>query len=394
VLYQKHFLEHEFPACIVSDNGPAFASELIGKLDKLSNIRHLFTTPYHPQSNGKIERKHRDLKAGLKIYVDEHHTNWDKKLLSLTYALRTTPDETSVYTPFYLWHGRHPVTPLDILSGAFDKEPTSQELVLTAMQSQLEAARVAEQLKTQRDAKWLSKAPEETKLPTLWETGQMVLVKRPQRQEGLSTKLLYGWVGPFTVRKMVTPVNYSVDLGNGRSQTYHVSRLHPYHPTTYPLGKDIEVIDLFDYTAVSEADDFEMGAPLLPVEPYQIGQLLLFDQGRDARIGRIEMLDPDSDILEMHTYDTMDLDFTQGSDDQTNWEKGLYPLYLNNQNGLKACKSRDAAGMQPVIIRIHYTDVLDVPFTLSKDRLKKAQLKILHRWHSGNYADVSAPLWN
>jgi hypothetical protein len=201
-------------------------------------------------------------------------------------------------------------------------------------------------------------------------------------------------VGPFTVRKMVTPVNYSVDLGNGRSQTYHVSRLHPYHPTTYPLGKDIEVIDLFDYTAVSEADDFEMGAPLLPVEPYQIGQLLLFDQGRDARIGRIEMLDPDGDILEMHTYDTMDLDFTQGSDDQTNWEKGLYPLYLNNQNGLKACKSRDAAGMQPVIIRIHYTDVLDVPFTLSKDRLKKAQLKILHRWHSGNYADVSAPLWN
>ena len=62
------------------------------------------------------------------------------------------------------------------------------------------------------------------------------------------------------------------------------------------------MIDLFDYTAVSEVDDFEVGAPLLPVEPYRIGQLLLFDQGRDARIGRIEMLDPDGDILEMRVH--------------------------------------------------------------------------------------------
>lgn len=51
-------LVYNIPKIIVSDNGPAFVSEIFKQVMKLLNIDHIRTTPYHPQSNGGIERYH------------------------------------------------------------------------------------------------------------------------------------------------------------------------------------------------------------------------------------------------------------------------------------------------------------------------------------------------
>ena len=116
-LYRDHFLEHGHPRVIVSDNGPSFRSGLMRELNKRAGCSHLFTTPYRPQSNGKVERVHRTMKAALKIFVNIEQTDWDDVLRSIIYAIRTTAPSNSVYTPFYLWHNRHPTTPLELLSG-------------------------------------------------------------------------------------------------------------------------------------------------------------------------------------------------------------------------------------------------------------------------------------
>jgi transposase InsO family protein len=391
VLYQRHFLEHGYPVCIVSDNGPAFASELIAHLDRICEVKHLFTTPYRPQSNGKVERIHRVFKAALQMYVDPQHSDWDKRLASIVYAMRTTPQDSEIYTPFFLWHGRHPVTPLELLSGHYDKEMEHQELVLSAMQTQLEAAKIVELFKRQRDDKAQKGLPQSGEPPD-WENGQMVLVKRPRRQEGLATKLLYQWVGPYIVRKRITPVNYSLDLGNGRSQTYHVSRLHDYYQTTHPVGKHVGMVDLFDIESVEMAEDVRGVSPLLPLEPYQLHHMLLFNHHGEVKMGRIVANDTNEALLELHLYDTVQLDnYSRSVVDY--WPSLFYPLYLTPQNGIIVLKLSQAAGHEPVVVRIHYSDVVDVPFTLKSHKLKKAQLKILHKLASEKYDDVSAPLW-
>jgi transposase InsO family protein len=47
---------------IISDNGSQFTSKDFHELTKLLEMKHTFTSPAHPQSNGKLERFHRTLK--------------------------------------------------------------------------------------------------------------------------------------------------------------------------------------------------------------------------------------------------------------------------------------------------------------------------------------------
>ena len=48
---------------IISDRGPQFVSKDFKLFIKLSGMTHVKTSPYYPQSNGKIERWHRELKT-------------------------------------------------------------------------------------------------------------------------------------------------------------------------------------------------------------------------------------------------------------------------------------------------------------------------------------------
>jgi len=58
--------KEKFPqACprIISDNGPQFISKDFKEFIRLAGFKHVRTSPYHPQSNGKIERYHRTIKS-------------------------------------------------------------------------------------------------------------------------------------------------------------------------------------------------------------------------------------------------------------------------------------------------------------------------------------------
>ncbi len=50
-------------AWIISDNGPQFIAKDFKEFIRISGITHVRTSPYYPQSNGKIERWHKSLKG-------------------------------------------------------------------------------------------------------------------------------------------------------------------------------------------------------------------------------------------------------------------------------------------------------------------------------------------
>jgi transposase InsO family protein len=234
VLYRDHFLDWQFPVNLISDNGPAFTSALLAELDRLSGVKHIFTTPYNPSSNGRVERIHRTFKAALKIYVNHAHTDWDRQLKAIVYAIRTTPLDGSVYSPYQLYHNRAPVTPLNLLSGQWDKKTDPTDPLDTAFEVQLKAAKIMMELAEKRSQDLENLRSKFKDVPPVWNSGQMVLVRRPNFKKDLSRKFLYEWAGPYVIKKRVTPVNYTVDLGNGKSQTYHVNILHPYNVTSHP----------------------------------------------------------------------------------------------------------------------------------------------------------------
>ena len=48
---------------VITDNGPQFIAKDFKEFIRLTGMTHVRTSPYYPQSNGKIERYHRTIKA-------------------------------------------------------------------------------------------------------------------------------------------------------------------------------------------------------------------------------------------------------------------------------------------------------------------------------------------
>lgn len=83
------------PVKITSDQGRQFESEIFRKLAQLMGIEKIRSTPYHPQSNGILERWHRTLKAAL--IARNSGENWTKELPSVLLGLRTClRDDTGI----------------------------------------------------------------------------------------------------------------------------------------------------------------------------------------------------------------------------------------------------------------------------------------------------------
>ena len=64
-IYNEIICRHGCPTYLVSDRGTHFNNKIIEELTKKFEIKHLFSSPYHPQTNGLVERFNRTL-ANLK----------------------------------------------------------------------------------------------------------------------------------------------------------------------------------------------------------------------------------------------------------------------------------------------------------------------------------------
>jgi transposase InsO family protein len=76
-----------------------FESELFTEMCQLLQINKTMTTPYHPKSDGIVERFNKTLATMVSSYVNEHHTNWDILLPYVMMAYRPAEHETTGCTP-------------------------------------------------------------------------------------------------------------------------------------------------------------------------------------------------------------------------------------------------------------------------------------------------------
>lgn len=87
-LYNGWITRFGCPLRLTSDQGRQFESDLFKKLLALLGINKIRTTPYHPQSNGAIERWHRSLKVSLTARLIEKSSSWVDELSTVLFGLR------------------------------------------------------------------------------------------------------------------------------------------------------------------------------------------------------------------------------------------------------------------------------------------------------------------
>ena len=87
------------------------------------------TSPYHPQTNGRIERAHRTLKQILRKLTNTAATQWEEQLGPCLWAYRTTIGING-FTPYFLQYGREPGIPQTTLHSSFGVENDATERYL------------------------------------------------------------------------------------------------------------------------------------------------------------------------------------------------------------------------------------------------------------------------
>ena len=96
------------PVWLLSDNGKQVIAKLIRETCRMLGVKNLYTTTYHPQTNGQVERLNRTILASLRHYVAEHAKDWDLFSDALTYAYNTQAHESTSVAPFELVLSRPP----------------------------------------------------------------------------------------------------------------------------------------------------------------------------------------------------------------------------------------------------------------------------------------------
>ena len=115
---------------IISDNGPQFIAKDFKQYIRESSMTHVRTSPYYPQSNGKLERFHRTIK---------NECIRPKTPVSLDDALHLVTEFVAHYNNKRLHSAIGWIAPVDKLNG-------KAEEIFMARDLKLEAARAARKL--------------------------------------------------------------------------------------------------------------------------------------------------------------------------------------------------------------------------------------------------------
>ena len=94
-------------------------------------IKHLLTTPYHPQTNGLVERFNRTLCESL-AKLANGNTEWDRLIPFVLFFYRSSKHATTKFTPFLLTYGREPKLPI------FEQQKVLEESLLTRLYTLIE----------------------------------------------------------------------------------------------------------------------------------------------------------------------------------------------------------------------------------------------------------------
>lgn len=86
------------PEEILTDQGANFTSKLLTELYRMLHVHPIRTTPYHPQTDGLVERFNKTLKSMLRKAATTEGKDWDKLIPYLLFAYREVPQASTGFS--------------------------------------------------------------------------------------------------------------------------------------------------------------------------------------------------------------------------------------------------------------------------------------------------------
>jgi transposase InsO family protein len=272
------------PAVIQSDN--EFVNLAFEELCSLLGSNQIFSTALRPQSQGIIERVHRDMREYLAVLVDAYvracPRKWPQYLRYVEHKVRHKSLVPGI-TPFAAVHGFAGSTALSTASGALEAIP--EEVVWADWLRTLVSE--TKELNATLGEHWAAAAEyrarvhsEKKKLPD-FQTGELVLLAKPFYEQGQGV-ILPQCDGPYVIRAF--PSDHTVILADVLTGA----------PAFEGKPVSIARIIRFHYPAEWATLGMREVDPVGPISTLKVGQLVAcspktsqFDRVHVARVERI-----------------------------------------------------------------------------------------------------------
>ena len=232
--------EFGVPERLHSDQGRQFESDLFQMMCKKLGIRKTWTTPYHPESDGMVERFMRTLKDMVAKFISGEGLSWDENVKAYTMAYNSSVHATTGQTPFFIIHGFEPRLPLDVIYGPPAELVTVRSFLADRLGTLRNAYQRA-QSSTMRAAEKAAKRYDRSVCENRYRQGEEVWVRDHTAAAGGKPKLGLPYAGPATIIGEVgtkgEAVTYKIRDQKGRVRVVHHNHLKP-----VVRGKDVDAL--------------------------------------------------------------------------------------------------------------------------------------------------------
>jgi hypothetical protein len=234
------------PEKILSDLGKQFISNLMAEVCTRIGIEQVFTSPYHPQANGMVERFNGTLKRMLAKMISQQQEDWDDYVPYVLAAYRMTPIPELGISPYELMYGWK--APIPLLSQLeknkdWDLRKDWQNRLNSLREASIEYRNAQKQARTEKWDNW-------DKIIT-YQKGDLVLLRVFVTPKKRSKKLVPKWSGPWEVTGVIQGVTYKLRHSQNKNKETkaHMSRLKCYFqdvssvPRQVVIGKDDQEVE-------------------------------------------------------------------------------------------------------------------------------------------------------
>jgi hypothetical protein len=249
---------HGLPRSIVLDRDTKFIGHFWRTLWKKLGTNLLFSSAYHPQTDGQTEVMNKSLGDLLRILVTEHHSQWDNILPQAEFAYNDSVNRSTGQSPFQVVYGMQP-------RGISELRDSEQTMTSSASAEEFAEAmkelhnKVTERL--QNSSQEYKRRVDQHKRQIQFEVGDLVLahLRKERFPRGTYNKLKMKKIGPCRVLKKFGANSYEIELphGIGISPIFNISDLYPYRAEETENGNEQPVIQWTKQMPVADKPQME-----------------------------------------------------------------------------------------------------------------------------------------
>lgn len=226
------FSKHGVPSHVTSDRGSEFVSQFFRSLGKALDMELHYTSGYHPEANGQMERANQTLEQYLRIYCSYQQDNWSELLPLAEFAYNNALNASTGISPFFANKGYHPNLSIhpeyDLASERAQHFVVNLDKLHIFLREQITDAQKRYKITADR----LRIPPPEFPIGSdVFVSAKFIRSTRP------TPKLSEKYLGPFKIIAKPSSLSYTIKLPDylrGIHPVFHVSQLEPSVPNQIP----------------------------------------------------------------------------------------------------------------------------------------------------------------